>query len=377
MRVLAVSNIPFPYIVELFNELGKHCELSVIFLRRHSRDRDQSWISNDIKNFRPIYLKGIEFSSENVFSLSIIKHLNKKQYDTIYFDCYSRATSILGILFLKLTNTPFIISADGGFIKEKENFVLKKVKHFLISSASYWLSSGQQTNRYLVHYGADVSRIFQFPFTSVLQNDILAKPLTQSEKKVLRQKIGVKNESDRERIMILSIGQFIPRKGFETLIKAAKHLPEICDIYILGGKSSAVYQDLVKELSINNIHFMGFKPKDELIDYYRSADLFVFPTNYDIWGLVINEAMAAGLPVITTNKCIAGLELLDNTQNEYIVPEGDPETLSRKIIRLLKNQKEMEETGYTNLEKIREYSIEKMASKIFTALKKGSVNRIV
>ena len=52
--------------------------------------------------------------------------------------------------------------------------------------------------------------------------------------------------------------------------------------------------------------------KDELTKFYRAADLFILPTREDIWGLVINEAMANGLPIITTDKCIAGLEMIKN-----------------------------------------------------------------
>lgn len=60
----------------------------------------------------------------------------------------------------------------------------------------------------------------------------------------------------------------------------------------------------------DNIVFVEFKTKEDLIDYYRAADLFVLPTREDIWGLVVNEAMAAGTPVITTTNCGAGMEIL-------------------------------------------------------------------
>ena len=92
-----------------------------------------------------------------------------------------------------------------------------------------------------------------------------------------------------------------------------------------------------KEYGLSNVYFEGFKNKDELKDYYRAADLFCLQTRGDVWGLVINEAMAEGLPVITTDKCVAGLELVENGINGYVVPVEDEEKLSKKITEIMQN----------------------------------------
>ena len=76
-------------------------------------------------------------------------------------------------------------------------------------------------------------------------------------------------------------------------------------------------------MNLNNVHFIDFKNKDTLKEYYHVADVFVLPTREDIWGLVINEALAYGLPVITTDKCMAGLEMIENGKNGYIIPVND------------------------------------------------------
>ena len=71
--------------------------------------------------------------------------------------------------------------------------------------------------------------------------------------------------------------------------------------------------------------------KPELATYYQAADLFVFPTREDIWGLVINEALSFGLPVITTRKCVAGVEMIKEGVNGSIVSEDNVEQLECKI----------------------------------------------
>ena len=75
--------------------------------------------------------------------------------------------------------------------------------------------------------------------------------------------------------------------------------------------------------------------KKELFEYYHAVDLFVLPTREDIWGLVINEAMACGLPVVSTNRCIAAMELIEDGKNGFVVPVDDPQKLSEAVKKLI------------------------------------------
>jgi len=104
-----------------------------------------------------------------------------------------------------------------------------------------------------------------------------------------------------------------------------------------------------------------------LKEYYKLADIFVLPTREDIWGLVINEAMAYGLPIVTTNKCNAGLELVKNGINGYIVQVGNVEELRCAIIDSLLRSDEM---GYSALKAIQSYTIENMVKDHVDILKK-------
>ena len=88
--------------------------------------------------------------------------------------------------------------------------------------------------------------------------------------------------------------------------------------------------------------------------------MFVFPTREDIWGLVVNEAMANGLPIITTDKCVAGLELIEDGENGYIVPVENVDMLARKITFLLQNDSLRKIMAQKSLEYIKRYTIENM-----------------
>ena len=108
-----------------------------------------------------------------------------------------------------------------------------------------------------------------------------------------------------------------------------------------------------------------------------SADLFVLPTREDIWGLVINEALSQGLPVITTNKCIAGLELIEDGKNGYIIDVENEEMLLEKTNFFFSLSNEKRKNIMENcLNKINKYTLENMSTIHADFLKKIENNKI-
>ena len=224
----------------------------------------------------------------------------------------------------------------------KDNKLKYLVKKSLVCLANQWLSTGVHTTKYLVHYGAKEEKVTHYPFSSLYEADILEAPVSQQEKESLRQNLGIS-----EKHMILAIGQMIHRKGFDVLLR------------FVGGEAKEEYRKLTEELNLQNIHFLGFQKKDVLAKYYKASDVFVLPTREDIWGLVINEALAYGLPTITTDRCVAGLELIEDGVNGYVVAVEDAEALSEKIKAVLAS--DLEAMGKAALKKVRPYTLENMA----------------
>ena len=119
---------------------------------------------------------------------------------------------------------------------------------------------------------------------------------------------------------------------------------------------------------LKNVHFVEFMPKEQLWKYYQMADFLVLPTRYDSWGLFVNEAMANGLPVITTRQCAAGLELIVDGENGYLVNADDVPSLTEKINYLLSHPEEREKMAWNNIQKIQPYSFEQQATVTIQAL---------
>lgn len=190
MKVLFMTNIPSPYRVDFFNELGKQCELTVLFETKSAKSRDEAWLADNIQNFKAVFLKGIRTGEAEAFCPGVLKFLSKKKYDIIVVGMYSSPTGMLAIESMRLRGIPFFLSSDGGMKKADSGFKYQFKKHF-ISAASAWLSTGKVTTEYLTYYGAKEGRIYQYPFTSVRKQDVLEKPLPQAEKKQYREKLGM------------------------------------------------------------------------------------------------------------------------------------------------------------------------------------------
>lgn len=371
IRVLYMVNVPAPYMVNYFNELGRYCNLTVIFEKATSTERDNSWKTYTFKNFKGIILKGLSTAPDMAFCPQIIKYLKKGQYDFIFSSAMATPTGVLAIMYMKLRGIPFYLESEGGFPKNGKG-LKERIKKFVMSGALGYFSTTPIGDQYFLTYGADKNKLYKYPFTSLYARDILKEPINKEEKENIRKKLKI-----TEPKMILAVGQFIHRKGFDLLIKAAGNIDKNIGVYIVGGTPAKEYLKVREYYNAINVHFEGFKNQSDLAQYYKAADLFVLPTREDIWGLVINEAMAFGLPIITTDHCIAGVELVDKS-NGRIIPTDSVDKLADAITALFEDNVNLNLMGKKSLEKIQWYTFEKMAEihMIFfeTVLKNGEFN---
>ena len=353
-RVLFLTNYPSPYRVHFFDELGKYMDVTVLYSDRveDMKHRNAAWFEEGEHRFQAVRLTPKMRVGRRYLCFDVLPWL-KKKYDSIVVCGYSSPTAVLAMAWLRLHRIPFYMEVDGGLIRQ-DSKLKYLVKKSLVCLANQWLSTGENTTKYLVHYGAKEERVTHYPFSSLYEKDILEEVPSAEKKEAYRMMLGIE-----EKHMILAIGQFIHRKGFDVLMYAAKQLDPDVGIYIVGGETTDEYRKLREELGLLNVHFLSFQKKERLALLYKAADLFVLPTREDIWGLVINEALAYGLPTITTDRCVAGLDLIEDGVNGYVVPVGDADALAEKINAVLAADRQ--KMGAASLEKIRPYTLENMA----------------
>lgn len=362
MKLLFLSNVPSPYRVDFFNELGKYCDLTVLFEKSTSDERDESWKKYKFSTFNGIFLEGKTVSVDTAFCPGVIKYIKDRSFNHIICTTFTTPTGMWAIQYMKRHKIPYYLECDGGFAKNGQG-LKEKIKKIFISGAKGYFSTGIACDNYYLQYGADLEKIIWYPFTSLREKDIKKAPFLLEEKQQIRTELGI-----QEKKVVLAVGQFIHRKGFDILLEAVKDISSDIGIYFVGGVPTEEYIEIQKKYRLQNVHFVGFKNKDELRAYYDSADIFVLPTREDIWGLVIQEAMACGLPVISTERCAAALELVKNGKNGYITPVENVEKLTRSILSIVDNKENIEKWGLNSLKIVQSYTIEKMVKKHLTAL---------
>lgn len=361
VKLLFITNLPSPYRVDFFNELGKMVDLTVCYERKSSSERDEKWINQSKRTYTEIYAVAKNIGVDRSVGLGIAKEL-KQKYDYVIITGFSSPSVILAILYCQIHNIPYIMEDDGGLVNpygEKH----KLIKKLLLRKVLAYFTTTDENIYTMIQLGVKENAIYKYPFSSVMNKDIEEEILKKKNVNQIRKLLDIK-----EKKVVLAVGQFIDRKGFDVLLKAFSGMPADCGLYFVGGKPTGQYLDIVTKKDIKNVHFIGFKSKNELKDYYAAADIFVHPTREDIWGLVVNEAMAAGLPVITTNRCGAGLELIRNNENGYLIEVEDVEHLREKMKIILYNdelKRTMEENAIAT---IANYTVEKMAEWHFNRL---------
>src|SRR5690606_38614608 len=133
-----------------------------------------------------------------------------------------------------------------GLIKDNEKRIIKNIKTYFISSANAWLSTGNASSNYLEHYGALKKNIYVYPFTTLYKKDIIENIPNQLEKIKLRKELGLSEGSK----VVVAVGQFIHRKGFDVLIKAWSKVLQDASLYFIGGEPTSEYIELTNSLSL-------------------------------------------------------------------------------------------------------------------------------
>jgi len=353
-RVLFITNYASPYRVLFYDELAKCMDVTVLFSDRieEKKHRSSNWFVSGEGRFKAVQLeKRIASVGSRDLCTDVIDWL-KQTWDAVVVCGYAYPTTILAMTYMRFHRIPFYMEVDGGLIRDTSG-IKYWIKRQLIKQPTWWISSGENTTKYLVHYGAKMDAVYQYPFTSLWEKDILTCAPDGEQKEKLREKLGLKEEK-----IVLYVGRYDPKKGMDDLLHAVPELDEAAGVYFIGGEPTQEHLKFREDQELTRVHFVGFQKKDALAEFYQAADVLVLPTKSDVWGLVINEAMASGLPVITTDQCVAGLELVKNGANGYIVPVDDQQALIHSINKLLAG--DYRKMGEAALETIRPYTIENM-----------------
>ena len=349
-KVLIVFNHPAPYKVRLFNELSKHFDLHVIFERKANKDRNKAFYFEEKYNFTTHKIHGIKVGREGFISHGIRRHLQYNEYDLIIMNGYSHFAEMNAINWMKKWHAPYVLYINGGIIK-KESWLKRKIKRHYISRANAYFSPDEESNKYLVHYGANPKVIYNYPYSTIYENEIVKD---RPNKEALRKELGIIFDK-----VFVSSGQLIARKNYISLVKEWKNFPENYGLFLIGdGKQRKEIEKIIKDEGFKNVVLTGFLPRGEMFKYFKASDAFLFPSKEDIYGHVINEAMSQGIPVISTNKVNSAIKLIKDGENGFLLEDLTGDNLKLAINKILNI-----DTFKACIKTANENTIEKMAQR--------------
>lgn len=345
-KITFVTQNMAPFRMQWLEELSHYYDIEVFHLNDYHESVNKNYLTYNPENISV-------FSDFRTF-LGIKAHNNHKiiqsRKDILILDGYGFAGQVLLILILKLRRIKFMLSLDGGFIPEKENWLKRCLKKFCLNAPAAFLSTSEQTDEFIKHYCRNKCPIYRHYFSSLHLNDLHLP--AEDEKRYYKQKLNLK-----DKFVVITVGRFVAYKAMDRLLKAMSYMDDDVCLVLVGGNPTEEYLEIVRDYPKGKVKFVGFKSKEELKEYYYAADTFAIASRGEVWGLVVGEAMAYGLPVVSSDKCNAALAMIGD-ENGLIVGDDEPETYANCFSELKRDPERRQMMGKNNFEKIHKYTIE-------------------
>lgn len=375
MKICFITNVCTHYSVKLFELLSKKMDVEYYFIggeESYWEKRNKQWQGN----FKGEYLRGFFLLPKFRFTPRLLSVLFKK-YDVVIKTIDDRFALPVTFLMAKLFGRPFIFWV--GLWQHPQTFFHKI--SYMFTKMIYVYSDaivvyGEHIKEYLMSLGIKEEKIFCA--SHAVDNSFFNKEVSADDKIKTRLTLDV---SDKK--ILLYVGRLESCKGLEYLIEAAAGLRGIdyMVVFIGSGSQRTFLEEKCNELNVRN-RFLEYVPNDQLYRYYAIADMFILPsisTNdfKEPWGLVINEAMNQGCPIITTDAVGAAAGgLVENELNGFVVPEKNADGLKGAITKLCSDELLRMRMSAHSSKKIKDWTHENMAQGFINAVEYAQQKRI-
>jgi glycosyltransferase involved in cell wall biosynthesis len=238
-----------------------------------------------------------------------------------------------------------------------------------------FLAIGTANARYYESMGAPADRIYSVPY--VVDNDrFMASARQDSARRAeTRARLGLSGAAPA----VLSAAKFDKRKRPDDLISAFHLLQQEgvdAQLVMVGsGKMEEQLKAVVAKRDIRNVSFPGFVNQSELPSVYAACDVFVLPSDNEPWGLAINEAMCAGLPIVLSEEIGCAQDLVRFGVNGATFPAGNVTALAAALRPLLTDAPHRARNGAASLERIRTWSYKECGQGLRAAIGAAKARR--
>jgi 1,2-diacylglycerol 3-alpha-glucosyltransferase len=377
-RLLILSEIIAPYRIPVFNALARHegIDLHVIFLAESDPGlRDWLVYKDEIRfSYRVLPSWRQRFAGHNLLLNRGLKPaLRQAAPDVILCGGYNYPASWQTMRWAGRNRVPFILWVESTERDYRSgNRIIEFLKTKFLKRCSAFVVPGKSSSQYVKNYGVNEDKIFTAP--NAVDTDLFALRAA-----AIRQD----DTTERQALQLpprffLFVGRLVREKGVYDLLDAyAKLAPELraaIGLVLVGeGMARADLTQRAIQIVPGQVRCAGFVHRDQLASYYALAEAFVFPSHTDTWGLVVNEAMACGLPVIVSDAAGCAADLVEDGWNGRVVPRGDVAQLASAMEDLALHSEGRRRMANHSQELILRYSPEACAAGIAKAALSSSI----
>jgi glycosyltransferase involved in cell wall biosynthesis len=372
-RVVIITEIVAPYRIPVFNALARHggIELHVIFLSETDPTQRQWLVYKDEIRFPyqvlPFWRKRSGRHSL-LLNWGVEAALRRASPDFIVCGGYNYVASWQSMLWAHRNRVPFTLWAESTARDFRSGHgLIESLKTRFLRGCDAFVVPGKSAVAYLRKYGVPEELIFTAP------NAVDTHFFAQRASAIRRDATAHRQALRLPTRFFLFAGRLVPEKGVFDFLRAYEALSpearkEMGVVFVGDGAARSALEQSATAINPGSIHFAGFAHRESLPAYYALADALVFPTHTDPWGLVVNEAMACGLPVISSDAAGCVADLVENGWNGRVVSAGDAGQLTSAMYELAGDAALRSLMGRRSKERIQQYSPEAWASGMANAV---------
>jgi glycosyltransferase involved in cell wall biosynthesis len=374
LRVLLLCSHPTQYSSPMWRRISQHPQMDALVaycsLQGAEAQMDPgfgvkvAWDVPLLNDYRWVKLRNFSFhprvgSFWGLVNPGAWKLIRKERFDAVaVFTGYICATFWIALMAAKISSVPLIYGTDATTLRSVNgrNWKARLKKLFwprLFRMADVVLAPSSGTVGLMRSLNIPEERIALVPY--VVDNDWWSENAKRVDQAAVRRSWGIPEEAS----VVLFCAKLQPWKRPQDLLRAfaRANIPNSYLVYAGDGAMREQLEREATELGVRErVRFLGFVNQTGLPRVYCSADLMVLPSDYEPFGLVVNEAMLCGCPVIVSDRVGARFDLVKENETGFVYPAGDVEALTAALDRALQHCERLRSMGESARERMARWS---------------------
>lgn len=382
-RLAVVAHRPQPYQSALFRTLAAHPHIDLTVYHLFdvgvgtTADPDFGrfrWDYPVLEGYRSHFLRNRALSPSRggflgSFHPELVSRLHPRLFDAVLVHGWFGLSMWLALLTCWGRGLPVLFRSDANVldpIRPGRRWPRKFVLPRLFRRCSAFLTIGRRNAEFYRLQCVPEEKLFLTPFAVDNHFFQQQRAACLPQRAEIRRQLGLPGDA----VVFLFAGRLGPEKRLDDLLHAIHALADVRAWVVLAGdgRERARLERQARSLGLGQLLLPGFQRQSQLARFYVAADVFVLPSEREAWGLVINEAMNFGLPVVASETVGAVPDLIEVDGNGLVFPPGDSEALLRGLRRLLADPALRARMGQRSLEIIRQWSHDRSAEAVLQAL---------